>query len=241
MLILLPVIQEFPRLLSLSLVRFGERIGVRTSKSSWLLVLFVCSIPRSPPVGQLLPLFIPNKPWSHISMDFVVDLPLSLGCQVIWVVVDCFTKMAHFFPLARLPTARALVSLFVRHVFRLHGLPSDIVSDRVPQFLARFWKAFCQSLYISVSLSSAYHPETNGQTERFNQSMKQYLRCYVLSSPSSWVNSLPLAEFAYNNAVHSSSGVSPFFTNFGQHPRSNAFFSASPSSLSLTTRMKAIW
>lgn len=172
-------------------------------------------------------------------MDFVVDLPLSLGCQVIWVVVDRFSKMAHFIPLARLPSARALASLFIQDIFRLHGLPSSVVSDRGPQFMAKFWRVFCLSLKITVSLSSAYHPESNGQTERVNQSLKQYLRCYASSSPNSWVKSLPLAEFAYNNALHSSSRVSPFFANYGHHPRSNAFYSVCPSPVPLTNRQGA--
>lgn len=120
-------------------------------------------VSRASPIGQLVPLPVPSKPWTHISMDFIVDLPVSSGCQVIWVVVDRFSKMAHFVALPQLPSAKGLSTLFLRHIFRCHGLPQDIVSDRGPQFIAVFWRNFCSALGIKTSLTSGYHPQSNGQ------------------------------------------------------------------------------
>ena len=117
------------------------------------------------PAGLLRPLPIPHRPWSHVAVDFVTGLPPSEGNTVILTVVDRFSKAAHFIPLPKLPSALETANLLVIHVFRLHGIPVDIVSDRGPQFSARTWKAFCQALGASASLSSGYHPQTNGQTE----------------------------------------------------------------------------
>uniref|UniRef100_A0A803J5H9 Gypsy retrotransposon integrase-like protein 1 n=1 Tax=Xenopus tropicalis TaxID=8364 RepID=A0A803J5H9_XENTR len=166
---------------------------------------------RSLPQGLLQPLPVPEKPWTHISMDFIVDLPPSNGNTVIWVVVDRFSKMSHFIPLPALPSAKSLAERFLSDIFRLHGAPLNIVSDRGVQFVSRFWRAFCSLMGTELSFSSAYHPQTNGQTERTNQSLEQYLRCYVSSNQSLWADFLPWAEFAFNNSTHSSTGESPFF------------------------------
>uniref|UniRef100_A0A8C5PL16 Gypsy retrotransposon integrase-like protein 1 n=1 Tax=Leptobrachium leishanense TaxID=445787 RepID=A0A8C5PL16_9ANUR len=124
--------------------------------------------------GLLQPLPIPEQPWSHVSVDFIVDLPPSKHHTAIMVVVDRFTKMAHFLPLRKVPTAKETANLFYKEIFRLHGIPSSIVSDRGTQFTSRFWTAFCHTLHITPKLSSAYHPQSNGQTERVNQTMEQY-------------------------------------------------------------------
>lgn len=145
-----------------------------------------CKPSRSAPSGTLLPLPIPQASWTHISMDFITDLPRSSGCTVIWVVVDRFSKMAHFVPLPGLPSARELADLFLNHVFRLHGAADDIASDRGVQFISRFWRSFCLRLGIKLSFSSWFHPETNGQTERTNQTLEQYLRCFVSDCQEEW-------------------------------------------------------
>ncbi|KAJ8359222.1 hypothetical protein SKAU_G00157470 [Synaphobranchus kaupii] len=132
---------------------------------------------RLSPLGLLRPLPIPSRPWSHIALDFVTGLPPSQGNTVILVVVDRFSKAAHFISLPKLPSAPEMAQLMVDHVFRVHGLPLDVVSDRGPQFSAKFWRSFCTLLGASVSLSSGFHPKTNGQTERTNQSMESTLRC----------------------------------------------------------------
>ncbi len=121
---------------------------------------------NSPPAGLLRPLPIPSRPWSHIALDFVTGLPLSAGNTVILTVVDRFSKAAHFIPLPKLPSARETAQVMVDHVFRIHGLPSDIVSDRGPQFASQFWKEFCHQIGASPALSSGFHPQTNGQAER---------------------------------------------------------------------------
>lgn len=179
--------------------------------------------PKTRPMGELHPLPIPDRPWSHLSMDFITDLPCSDSKTVIWVVVDRFSKMCHLISLRKLPTAKVLASLFIDHIVRIHGIPENIVSDRGVQFVSRFWKAFCHKIDISLSFSSAFHPETNGQTERLNQSVEQFLRCYVADNQHQWSRYLSLAEFAINNRVNTSSGISPFFCNMGFHPRFGSF------------------
>lgn len=128
-----------------------------------------------------------------ISMDFIVELPCSEGCSAIFVVVDRFTKMAHFLPLRGTPSAIETAHIFIKEIVRLHGIPVNITSDRGVQFTSRFWRALCESLKIKLALSSAYHPQTNGQTERTNQTLEQYIRCFTSFSQDDWVSLLPLA------------------------------------------------
>ena len=142
----------------------------------------VCQRSRTPPhrpSGILRPLHIPNRPWSSISMDFVTGLPWSDGNDAIWVVVDRLTKMRHFVPCRTTTSAPDLANLFLHYAWKLHGLSNDIISDRGPQFASEFWRQICSHLGISPRLSTAFHPETEGQTERANQTMEQYLRAFV--------------------------------------------------------------
>lgn len=162
----------------------------------------VCGQNKEPwthPHGLLHPLPIPRRPWSHISMDFITGLPQSQGNMVILVVVDRFSKACHLLPLPKLPTASQTVELLMRHVFRIHGFPQDMVSDRGPQFTSQFWKAFGRLIGSSISLSSGFHPQSNGQTERVNQEIEKTLSSHLI-----W------AEFAHNTLYHSSIGMSPF-------------------------------
>ncbi|KAM4582555.1 uncharacterized protein V3H82_006561 [Fundulus diaphanus] len=166
----------------------------------------VCSRGKSsnkPPSGYLQPLPTPSRPWSHISLDFVTGLPLSQGNSVILTIVDRFSKAAHFVALPKLPTAAETADLLVLHVIRLHGIPLDIVSDRGPQFTSRVWRAFCKAIGATVSLSSGFHPQTNGQTERVNQDLEAALRCIILDKPTSWCQYLPWVEYAHNSLTSS--------------------------------------
>ncbi len=124
---------------------------------------------NTPPAGLLRLLSIPLRPWSHIALDFVTGLPLSAGNTVILTVVDRFYKASHFIPLPKLPSARETGQVMVDHVFKIHGLPSDIMSDRWPQFASQFWREFCYQIGASPALSSGFHPQTNGQAKRTNQ------------------------------------------------------------------------
>ncbi|HEY6407467.1 MAG TPA: RNase H-like domain-containing protein, partial [Ktedonobacteraceae bacterium] len=175
--------------------------------------------PRQRPHGSLQPLPIPIGPWKSISMDYIVELPPSHGHDAIYVCVDRFTKMAHFSATTSAVTAQETARLFLRDVTRLHGLPSNIVSDRGSQFTAKFTKSLLELCEIKGNLSTAFHPQSDGQTERVNQVLEQYLRIFCHYQQDNWYDLLPLAEFAYNNAKHASTQTSPFFANYGYHPR----------------------
>lgn len=171
------------------------------------------------PYGLLQPLPIPERPWSSISVDFITQLPESKGYTAICVFVDRFTKMAHFAPTTDSIDAEGTVQLFFEKVFSAHGLPEDVVSDRGTTFTAKFTKSVFKALHIEQNLSTAFHPRTDGQTERVNSILEQYLRCYIDYQQTNWSTLLPVAEFAYNNTVHSSIKITPFFANLGYHPR----------------------
>ena len=147
------------------------------------------------PAGLLQPLVIPNRPWLDISMDFVEGLPKSQQKSVVFVIVDIFTKYAHFIPLAHPYTAAKVAQLFMQFVFKLHGLPSTIVSDRDPVFTSKFWSELIKLQGISLAMSSSYHPQIDGQTEVVNKSLEHYLRAFAADRPQAWVDYLPLAEF----------------------------------------------
>ncbi|XP_061886375.1 uncharacterized protein LOC133636399 [Entelurus aequoreus] len=155
------------------------------------------------PAGLLHPLPIPSRPWSHIAVDFVTGLPPSEGSDTILTIVDRFSKMAHFVALPKLPSALETAQLLVLHAFRLHGIPTDVVSDRGPQFSSAVWRAFCKSLGASPSLSSGYHPQSNGQTERTNQDLEAAIRCTCHQQPATWSESLPWIEYAHNSLISS--------------------------------------
>src|SRR5882724_10388898 len=152
-------------------------------------------------------------------MDFIEALPLSNRHNTILVVVCHLTKMALFIPTFHDIYAEDLACIFLSQVFAKHGTPTNIVSDQVKHFISRFWWLLCQLLGIKANLLTAYHPETDSQTEQVNQILEQYLQVYINYQQDDWVNLLPLAEFAYNNTSHSATIVTPFFTNKGFHPK----------------------
>lgn len=130
------------------------------------------------------------------------------------LVVDWLSKMAHFTPIKCTPSAMETACLFIREIVRLHWIPANIVSNHGVQFTSGLWKALCKFLKIELSSSSAYHSQTNGQTERTNQTLEQYFQCFSSFFQDDWVSLLPLAEFAYNNLNLSTSNQSPFFVNY---------------------------
>ena len=171
------------------------------------------------PGGLLQPLPVPEAPWEAVSMDFITCLPeTKRGNDAILVFVDRLTKMVHFAPTTTSIGAEEAARLFFEHVFRLHGLPKRVLSDRDARFTSRFWKALMTMLGTKQDLSSAFHPQTDGQTERVNRTLEQMLRMFVAPSQDDWDELLPAVEFACNNAVHDSTGEKPFVLNCGQHP-----------------------
>jgi len=173
---------------------------------------------RHAPYGVLKPLSVPERPWQHIFVDFVTGLPQSKGYDTLCVVVDRLTKQRHLIPCTTTITAEELGTLFCDWVFCYHGLPETIVSDRGPHFASRFWRHLCSCLKIDARLSTAFHPQTEGQTERVNAVVEQHLRAYVTYLEDDWVDYLFLAEFAGNNQVSDTTTMSLFFANCGFHP-----------------------
>ena len=171
------------------------------------------------PAGLLHPLPPATVKWEWITMDLVTALPMSdLGHDSIFTVVDRCTKMAHFIPTTSDADAADLAELFMTHVFRHHGLPKHIVSDRDGRFVGKFWRALFALLGTQLKFSTAFHPQTDGQSERANRTVADMLRCTCADMPQAWDKRLPMVEFAYNNSVSSSTGFSPFYLQSGFHP-----------------------
>jgi hypothetical protein len=177
------------------------------------------------PAGLLHPLKIPEWKWEEIGMDFIVGLPrTSAGYDSIWVIVDRLTKVAHFNPVKTTYSGAKLAELYMARIVCLHGVPKKIVSDRGSQFTSRYWKKLHESLDTKLNFSSAYHPQTHGQTERTNQVLEDMLRACALKHGGSWDKSLPYAEFSYNNSYQASLKMSPFEALYGRKCRTPLYW-----------------
>ena len=170
------------------------------------------------PYGFLKQLPVPEQPWNSISMDFIKKLPQSSGYTAILVVVNRLTKQLIFIPTHDTITSAELAKLFVLHVFSKHGVPSHVTSNRGSEFVSHFFRSLGKALDMTLHFTSGYHLEGDGQTERTNQTLEQYIRVYSNYQQDNWSELLPLTKFTYNNARSVTTGISPFFVNKGYHP-----------------------
>ncbi|XP_030479163.2 uncharacterized protein LOC115696402 [Cannabis sativa] len=197
--------------------------GMRKEVQQFVRNCIICqTIKYSPmaPYGLLQPLQLPERVWEDLSMDFIVGLPKSGSVSNILVVVDRFTKYAHFGALSNQYTATKVVELFSNMVIKLHGLPRSIVSDRDPIFTSAFWRKLFELMGTRLKMSSSYHPQTDGQTEVTNRYLEQYLRAFTADNPRQWSRFLPWAEYHYNTSYHSSIEMTPFQAVYGRTPPS---------------------
>eukprot|EP00253_Pinus_taeda_P007770 PITA_07770 len=190
------------------------------------------------PAGLLQPLPIPEWKWEVISMDFITGLPKTKrNNDSIMVVVDKLSKVAHFIPVQSTYKAVQIAHVFMQNIFRLHGLPKTIISDRDVKFTSAFWRALFAELGTQLNFSTAYHPQTNGQTERVNQIVEDMLRACVMQKPTQWEDYLHLVEFAYNNGYHTSIQMSPFEVLYGRKCRTPTNWSSPEDKLRLGPEM----
>ena len=176
-------------------------------------------VDNSLPAGLLQPLPIPKRRWESISMDFIVDFPKTAdGHDSILVVVDRLSKYAHFIPTTESISAEDLAHVFVDRIFKLHGMPKEILTDRGPLFTSAFTKELFKILDTRSVFSTAYHPQTDGQTERVNRILEDMLRHYVSPTQHDWNRHVPAAQFAYNNSYQESVRTTPFRLLYGENP-----------------------
>jgi transposase InsO family protein len=179
---------------------------------------------RHKPYGLLQPVETPSGPWKIVSWDFITKLPKSKDPvtgqlhDAVLVIVDKLTKWGYFIAVTEEISAEDVARIYVKEVFARHGSPEKIISDRDPRFVAAFWEVFLAEQGIRAATSTAYHPQTDGQTERLNQTLEQYLRHYVNYAQNNWSGLLPVAQFAYNATPQEGIGMSPFKANYGYDP-----------------------
>ncbi|WVZ83904.1 hypothetical protein U9M48_030999 [Paspalum notatum var. saurae] len=193
--------------------------GMKRAVAEYVAVCDTCQRVKAEhqkPAGLLQPLKVPEWKWEEITMDFIVGLPRTQkGYNSIWVVVDRLTKVAHFIPVNTTYSGARLAELYISRIVCLHGVPKKIISDRGSQFTSRFWEQLHDSLDTKLRFSTAYHPQTDGQTERTNQVLEDMLRACAIQYGTSWDKCLPYAEFSYNNSYQASLKKSPFEALYG--------------------------
>jgi transposase InsO family protein len=176
------------------------------------------------PAGLLQPMQIPEWKWEEVGMDFIVGLPRTQrGYDSIWVIVDHLIKVAHFLPVKTTYSSARLAKLYIERIVSLHGVPKKIVSNRGTQFTSHYWQKIHESLGTKLNFSTAYHPQTDGQTKRINQILEDMLRACALQYGTSWDKSLPYAEFSYNNSYQKSLQMAPFEALYGRKCRTPLF------------------
>ena len=198
--------------------------GMKKDVTQFVLKCLTCQkvkIEHQKPGGLLQSIEVPQWKWDDISMDFIVGLPRTQsGHDSIWVIVDRLTKSAHFLPVQISSPMEKLAQLYVDEIVRLHGVPKSIISDRDQRYRSGYWTSLQAALGSKLKFSTAYHPQTDGQTERVNQILEDMLRACAIELPGSWDKHLPLAEFAYNNSYQSSIGMAPYEALYGRKCRS---------------------
>src|SRR5882762_5216775 len=172
-----------------------------------------------PTKTPLIPTETPRGPWEHVTTDFITDLPEIRGFDSINIIVDKFSKAIVISPCKKTITASETAKLFLDNAWKQFGLPDTIISDRGPQFASKVSQEVWKALGITSAMSTAYHPQTDGETERVNQEIEQFLRATINQSPDSWLDLLSFAEFSHNNRVHSTTRKSPFEILMGYSPR----------------------
>jgi len=177
--------------------------------------------PRDRAPGLLRPLPIPQRPWQHVTMDFQSFPRDTHGYDTVFVVIDRLSKQAFSIPCFKTTTAKDMARLYIQNIYRIRGAPESIVSDRGPQFISNFWDEFCRILGIQLKLSTAFHPETDGQTEIMNQYLAQRLRPFVSYYQDNWSELLPIMDYAQLTLPHESIGMSPFELLYGHPPRTS--------------------
>jgi transposase InsO family protein len=197
--------------------------GVATFARTWVEGCNHCA--RNKPdhhkaYGRLEPHPVPEGAWTRIGADFVISLPRTRrGKDAILVIIDAFTKMAHFIPVTMKGlTAKVFADLLVSEVVRLHGFPKTLISDRGSQMVNKTFKHICERFNLKHFPTTAYHPSGNGQTERMNQPLEAYLRAYINYAQEDWDLLCTHAEICYNNSKHEVTGMTPYFANLGRHP-----------------------
>ena len=195
--------------------------GICTYMKDYIKSCMACAQAKTPhhqPYGMLKQLLVPDQPWNSISMDFIEQLPSSSSFTTILVIIDQLSKQAIFIPTHDTITSPELTQLFLLHVFTKHGVPAHVTSDQGSEFVLHFFRSLGKALDMKLHFTLDYHPEGDGQTERANQTLEQYLRMYCNYQQDNWSDLLPLTEFAYNNAPSAMTSVFLFFANKGYHP-----------------------